>query len=375
MAVQLFDASGTLRDALPAVANDVAGAAVWWPNTLAQPDARYYPQGHLEQILGVAPEPRADGETTPLLEVVVPVRNSEGTRSFGIARYWIDGREIAGEFHRLDQSLLTQAGVGYAGGAVLIAALLAWSYRRLTQTHRQLLEKTADLERANQELDFAAKTGALGAISAHLIHGIKNPLAGLEGFVTESAGTEDPGELGAARRTALETARRLRELVNDVVSVLRDEASGEADYQVPVAETLQAVQFRATPAAHARGVRIVTEPAPAANLPARTANLAGLVLANLVMNAVEASPRGAEVRLKANSESGHIDFVVCDLGAGLPAIVRENLFRPVVSAKPNGGGMGLAISARLARHAGGELSLVRSDATGTVFRLALSATT
>ena len=40
----------------------------------------------------------------------------------------------------------------------------------------------------------------------------------------------------------------------------------------------------------------------------------------------------------------------------------------------NGGGVGLAISLRLAKHAGGNLELVRSDAGGTEFRLSVPGT-
>ena len=54
------------------------------------------------------------------------------------------------------------------------------------------LVRRADLARANEELVFAAKTGAVGAISAHLIHGLKNPLSGLEGYVSDRAAGGGP---------------------------------------------------------------------------------------------------------------------------------------------------------------------------------------
>jgi signal transduction histidine kinase len=104
-------------------------------------------------------------------------------------------------------------------------------------------------------------------------------------------------------------------------------------------------------------------------IPARAANLAGLVLANLLANAIEAAPRHGRVRLEAKRVEGGVEFLVTDSGPGLPPEVREALFRPVRSTKRGGGGVGLAISHRLARHAGGELALVSSDARGAVFRL------
>jgi signal transduction histidine kinase len=68
-----------------------------------------------------------------------------------------------------------------------------------------------------------------------------------------------------------------------------------------------------------------------------------------------------------------VEFLVQDQGTGLAESVRQVLFRPLRSSKPGGGGIGLAISHQLARHAGGSLELARSDGTGSVFRLVVPA--
>jgi signal transduction histidine kinase len=111
------------------------------------------------------------------------------------------------------------------------------------------------------------------------------------------------------------------------------------------------------------------EAIPATEIPARTANLAGLVLANLVGNAIEASPPGASVTLTARELPGAIEFLVRDCGPGISGDRRAQLFQPVRSSKIGGGGIGLAISRQIARHAGGELDLAQSDNHGSVFRL------
>ncbi len=370
LAVQLFDPSGALRESLPAMGADAVGVTPWWSRSLTAPEVRFHPAGTLEQVYGVPSD--ANATRTPLLEVVVPLGLQRGSGSLGSARYWIDGNRLASEFRRMDQSLLTQAGLGYAGAAALLTLLVVFTYHRLAAAQQRLIDQSADLARANQELDFAAKTGALGAISAHLIHGLKNPLAGLEGFVADAT-TGDETVRGEARQTAMETARRLRAIVNEVVTVLRDERSGSADYPVTLREAIASVQSRAEPIATAAGVKLTCVVTSDGELKARTASLAGLVLANLIGNAIEASPRDSGVDVAARKSENEIEFTVTDHGPGLPPSVRESLFRPVVSTKPGGGGMGLAISHRLARHAEGDLSLIRSDAAGTVFCLKVPA--
>jgi signal transduction histidine kinase len=132
---------------------------------------------------------------------------------------------------------------------------------------------------------------------------------------------------------------------------------------------VEAARQRALPTAEQAGIELLTHAAPDAQMSARTANLAGLVLANLVANAIEASPAATRIAIEAQSTNGRVDFMVRDSGPGLPDTVRAALFRPVRSGKRGGGGVGLAISYRLAKHAAGDLQLVRSDAQGTVFRL------
>jgi len=370
LAVQLFDSEGALRAALPRVESTAADKR-WWPARLGVAAAQFSPAASLEDVLRL-PSP-AGGEPTrvPLVDVVVPLNWTSGDAAeyLGVARYWMDGGPIAAEFARMDRRLAGQAGIAFAGGAGLVALVLMWAFARLGEANLRLVNQSADLARANEELDFAAKTGALGAISAHLIHGLKNPLAGIEGFVHEAAMGSADATRGEACRAAMETTRRLRGLVSEVTTVLRDEEVGAPDYPVPAAEIVEAVRIRARPAAEAAGISLHATAEPTVELRSRASQLAGLILSNLLANATEASPAGSTVTLAARRGAGGVEFLVSDTGPGLPAEVRGALFRPVRSTKRGGGGVGLAISHRLAKHAGGDLTLVASSAEGTTFRL------
>lgn len=366
LALQIFDRNGRLQHALPP-ADGTAAVVPWWSPSLGEPSTRFTPQGSSASLFGRAA--RDDGPTLPLLEVVVPLRRGEkSTPVLGTARYWLDGTGIAAEFARMDRALFAQAGMAFAGGAIVVVLVLSWAYARLTAANRQLAAQSADLVRANQELAFAAKTGAIGAISAHLIHGLKNPLSGLEGFVQEHAPAGGP-PTGEAWQMAVDTTRRLRELVNEAVGVLREESSSPAGYRVPVREIIAGAVRRSEPAARAAGVVIEVDAPADLELSARPANLAGLVLANLVANAIEASPRGSRVQITARTDGEMAEFSVLDEGVGLPPEIQANLFQPIRSTKPGGGGIGLAISRQIARHAGGELQLAARNGKRTEFRL------
>ncbi|HEY1300967.1 MAG TPA: HAMP domain-containing sensor histidine kinase, partial [Stellaceae bacterium] len=96
------------------------------------------------------------------------------------------------------------------------------------------------------------------------------------------------------------------------------------------------------------------------------------VLLNLARNAVEAGAR--RLTFSAAREPGAVAIELADDGHGLPPKALENLFRPFFgSARPGGSGLGLAIARELMRAHGGDLALVSSTGTGTVFRLTLPA--
>jgi signal transduction histidine kinase len=310
-------------------------------------------------------EPLAEGVSAALLVVTVPVATGE---TLGWARLWVEGRAVAAEFAALDRGLARQAGVVAGLGGLGLGGGLAWVWVTLARARERLRAQQADLTRANRALMFSAQASAVGALSAHLLHGIKNPLAGLEGFLAEGEGTGG----GEAWREASATARRLRAMVGEVMAVMR-ECEDDLGARCTVAEVFDGVAQRAAGGASG-GVRVAASAADAIELGGREAGLAGLVLDNLATNAREAAGPGGRVELRAvGGSAGGVNLLVVDDGPGLPEAVRRGLFRPLASTKPGGAGLGLALSAELARAAGGELRLVRSDESGTEWSLRVPA--
>jgi signal transduction histidine kinase len=238
--------------------------------------------------------------------------------------------------------------------------------RRLQRAEASLLARTQDLLHANRELTFAAKTSALGAITAHLVHGLRNPVAGLSALAS-SQDAEGPETL----REASAAARRIREMVDEVVVLLREENSG-ASYQVPAHEILTDVSRALSGMAAQRGVQLQVQSESATLLDNRTAALTGAILRNLARNAIEAAPATeGRVGIAVSEEKGSVVFSVTDNGPGLPDAVAARLFEPTASTKPDGAGIGLAICRQLALSIGAKLEVSATVRPGTCFRLVL----
>jgi signal transduction histidine kinase len=311
--------------------------------------------------------------TPVMLEAWVPLRMNRTGALLGAAQFWRDGTDLADELAAHERRMWLQAAVAWLAGSLVIATALAWALRRVNEANRKLRARSEDLQRANRELVLAAKTSALGAVTAHLMHELKNPLAGLEVIVagqSEAAARSESGP-GGELAAASELTRRLRTMVNDVVGVLRDEQSG-AEFELTGADIVEIVVAKVQAEADDRGIKLQVSAEPGVTLSGRRANLVTLVLRNLLQNALEATPRGGIVSVTGRSRGGGgAEFFVEDQAGGLPEAVKARLFQPCASTKVGGSGLGLALSHQIAQQAGGQLELVRSDTQGSCFRLVL----
>ena len=98
------------------------------------------------------------------------------------------------------------------------------------------------------------------------------------------------------------------------------------------------------------------------------------VLANLVSNAVDASPVGGQVRIVVLNTDGRVGFAVCDNGGGIAAAAQALLFVPFYSTKGDlGNGLGLYISREIMERHGGQIEVDSEVGRGTTMTMWLPA--
>ena len=124
--------------------------------------------------------------------------------------------------------------------------------------------------------------------------------------------------------------------------------------------------------AEERGVTI--EPQGEHTLPAKGEERAVIqIIVNLIGNAIRHSPGGGKVRLEFNQFGQQSSVIVSDEGPGVEADDQERIFERFERAEPRdeGAGLGLAISRRLARSMGGDVTLDSGPGEGARFTLTL----
>ncbi len=368
VAARLFDAQGRFISAFPAYVSDGSLAAsdlagLQQLQTLARPRER-------AENAGLLPS-NAPGKTPlELYEIIVPLHAQNERKLLGIAQFILDGRGLTAEFRGLDRSLLNQAvSVFFIGGTVMVVAL-HWAFGRLQRAQAQLARRSRSLLEANRELALASKTSAVGALSAHLLHELKSQLFGIQALLAGRR-TSDADKAEPAWRTAADSTQRMQALIAQLLGVMRNEQGVANHYEVSLNELAGIVTTQVMPLARVCDVNFTAEVKSPGTVSSRAANLVGIILGHLAQNAIQATPRKKSVRLTLLGEPHGVRCEVRDEGRGFPEELRPLLFKPCLSTKDGGSGLGLALCKQLAGHLDAALELEQSTPHGCVFSLTL----
>lgn len=252
------------------------------------------------------------------------------------------GGTVAGTW--LFAAVLAVAVVAGTGtGAVLRRVLERSAFHR----RRLALEARAVMEDRNQEIL---------ALSATLAHELKNPLTAIQGLSTLLARRAEPGSKEAEQLgVMIAEVRRMASILEDFLSFSRPVTALSA-VDTCLGDLLAEVVLLHEATAAERRVRIVA----AESRPVRArcdVRKTKQILVNLLQNALEAAPEHSTVRVGAKEEGQRAVLWVEDGGPGLDPSLRDRLFTPGVTTKPEGSGLGLTIARTLAEQHGGHLSL------------------
>jgi signal transduction histidine kinase len=254
-----------------------------------------------------------------------------------------------------------------------IAGLLVWLLvRQIRENESNLARNLLELKQARAKLLEEETLAAVGRLSSAIAHEIRNPVAMISSSLTMARRcSEDAQQREEMCEIAAREAQRLEKLTTDFLSYARPRRPETSP--TVVLDTLEYVASVCRAHAVDRQVAIeveAPEPLEAELDPAQIQQ----ALLNLVMNAVEASPRGGKVRLKSDWDGfSEVKVWVTNSGAQIPETVLSRIFEPFFTTKARGTGLGLAIARNIARAHGGDLSISSNQPDNICFCLRLPA--
>ncbi|NNE44991.1 MAG: PAS domain-containing protein [Gemmatimonadetes bacterium] len=232
-----------------------------------------------------------------------------------------------------------------------------------SQGRPELLVLVSDLSRrreVEQEVRKADRLAALGRLSAGVAHEIRNPLAGIR-TTAEILRGRLSGDTGHEQfvDVILEETARLDRIVGSLLQFAKPPEPRREP--LDVASLLE----RATQLAAGRAAdrRVALHPAPKVDPGSPLADRDQIlqVLLNLILNGIDATPEGGEVRLFMEGAPGEVRITVEDDGPGVSPAARERIFDPFFTTKPGGTGLGLSISQNIVVQHGGTLRIEATD--------------
>jgi signal transduction histidine kinase len=241
------------------------------------------------------------------------------------------------------------------------------------------LETTdAALAEHRRRLIQSEKLSAIGELAAKLAHEVLNPLAGMKAAVQLLARSHphSPERAQETARALSGEIARVEALLDRLLDFARP--LSPRVQTTPLGELLDAALSAAREALDRHGVCLVRTQEPA--LPPLEIDplLVSRALANLLANAAQTMPAGGTVELSAGRVvvlgRDEVAIRVADHGPGISAENQRMLFHPFFTTKPNGHGLGLAISQNIAVEHGGRIvarNRPPSEGTGAVFELLL----
>ena len=216
------------------------------------------------------------------------------------------------------------------------------------QRHRQKLE---------ERLRLSSRLASQGQLIAGVAHEVRNPLASMRLNLQYTERQLQQQGITMPIASLLEQVDRLEHLVHRLLYFDQNQQQEDlvhASLEAIVEESVSLLRLKA----EEQGVSLVYQvpDSPLPQVPLRHQEL-GQVMVNLILNGIQASPKGGQVEVGVGARQEYLVAWVEDQGPGLPLEERERVFDPFYSTKPDGTGLGLAISREIVTRHGGRISL------------------
>lgn len=242
-----------------------------------------------------------------------------------------------------------------ATGELLLTLEQAMRQVRLHGDKRELARRAQTTE----------KLAAVGTLTAGLTHEIRNPLnaAALQLNVLERRVRRMDEVLQPALLEPLllvrDEIRRLDHILEDFLSFARPREFRPAE--VELTALFGRVEALMGGAAEQKHVTLTCSPGRVRAVRGDEERLRQVFI-NLVLNAVDATPKGGRVRVSAEPHGPEVLIAVDDTGPGVPRELRQRLFEPFFTTKASGSGLGLPIVHAIVLQHGGSIEV--EDAPG-----------
>src|SRR3989339_935195 len=253
---------------------------------------------------------------------------------------------------------------------------LAYSFNKMTS---QVKEKTRELEKTQSQLISAERMASMGELSAMVAHEINNPLSGILSYAKVSSKllsrrNIDAEILESIKHNLTFISNETKRCGNIVKSLLVFARKTSGDFKeehlnIIIDNSIKVIDH----SVEMQELMLVKELDQENDVIQCDAGGIQQVLVALIVNAIEATPRGGKITIKNDSgkEEERIRIMVTDDGKGIPDDVLPHIFEPLFSTKAKSTGLGLSLVHGIVEQHAGVIDVKSKVDEGTTFAIIL----
>ncbi len=243
--------------------------------------------------------------------------------------------------------------------------------RHAEELEMRVAERTAELVETHKRLVHQERIAALGRAAAQVAHEVKNPLAGLLLYslhLKSKAEKFSESEASLVDKIA-DTIEQLIRRVEQILGFARPLSLSPrpGDLNKIINRVLELLRPQST--ANKVEVRLALDQ-NAATAMIDEASMNGALM-NLILNAIEAMPKGGTLSITTAAADGTLRLEITDTGRGISEEEAKNIFEPFYTTKEQGLGLGMPYAKKIIEQHGGTVSVASRPGEGTKLSIAV----
>lgn len=248
----------------------------------------------------------------------------------------------------------------------------AEAYDALHRQITKLQDAYRELRETQGKLVQSEKLAAIGEVAAHVAHEIRNPLVTIGGFARSIR--RQIGEDHPCRRSVdiiIDEVQRLEKILANVMDFSKPSAPWKRPTKIN--QVIQNTCVLLSEHFASRNITLTHELDPDLPLVMIDAEQIKQALLNILKNAAESIAGSGHVHVASRLQDGAVWVDVTDTGKGIPEDMIPNIFDPFFTTRPDGTGLGLAVTRKIIIDHGGDIEVRSKVGTGTTFTISLPA--
>ena len=224
-----------------------------------------------------------------------------------------------------------------------------------------------ELRNLRERVVHAERMAALGELAARVAHEIRNPLISIGGFARR-LDKKLTGDIQEYAKIIVNEVSRLENILKEILGFVKSSRVNKSS--VNINDLMSNVVDFITPVMDEKENKIIREfsgtPVMALIDPDRIKE----AILNIVSNAAQATDCGT-IRIRTGVEDNEAVIELTDTGCGIKEEDLKNIFNPFFTTKPQGTGLGLAVTHKIIQEHNGKIKVESIWGGGTAFRIYL----